>query len=104
MERAILEVLYLVPQKQGLEECRYLIEGLRTLRPKLLQTLLENCTSIKVNRLFLLFAEHLQLPCLQFLDIEKVNLGSGNRHLVANGKLDKKYLLTIPKNLFDDET
>lgn len=50
----MLELLYLVPKEQSLEEAKYLMEGLMTLRSKLLQTLLEQCQSIKVKRCFAL--------------------------------------------------
>lgn len=56
-ERAILEALYLVPKKQDFQECYYLMEGLMDMRPKVLQSLLEECKSVKVKRLFLFMAE-----------------------------------------------
>src|ERR1700722_1248222 len=40
-ERAFLEVLYLVPQQQNIQECYYLLENMIDLRPSLLQSLLE---------------------------------------------------------------
>ncbi len=47
--RAILECLYLSPKHQELIECYELI-GINYLRPKSVQGLLENCSSIKVMR------------------------------------------------------
>lgn len=103
-ERAILEVLYLAPQHQSLQESKYLLENLTTLRPRVLQGLLDACTSIKVNRLFLLLAEHLQLPCVKHLNLDNVKLGSGNRSLIKGGQLHNKYKITIPHNLLTDES
>lgn len=52
-ERAILECLYLVPKKKaGYDECQYLMEGLFTLRPSVLQNLLDQCHSPKLKRQF----------------------------------------------------
>jgi hypothetical protein len=42
-ERAALEILYLVPNKQSFEEASKLIETLTQLRPNLVQSLLEKC-------------------------------------------------------------
>jgi len=49
-----MEMLYLVPQKQTLNESSLIMENLVSLRPKIVQALLENCNSIKVKRLFML--------------------------------------------------
>lgn len=96
-ERAILEFLfYQTIDEAGYEHVRLLFEGLGTLRPELVQTLLEKCTSVKVKRLFLHFAELHRHPWLQQLDLTKVSLGSGKRVLVRGGRLDPKYLITVP--------
>jgi hypothetical protein len=96
-ERAIIEVCYLVPQQQGYEEARLLMEGLQTLRPKLLQFLLEKCESIKAKRLFLHLAEACQLPWFDQLDLSKIDLGKGKRSISKGGVLDSKYQLIVPK-------
>ena len=51
--RAMLECLYLAPEKQELMECYELMEGLTNLRPQQVNELLEACSSVKVKRLFL---------------------------------------------------
>jgi hypothetical protein len=58
--------------------------------------LLEKCTSVKVKRLFLHLAELHRHPWVRQLDPTKVDLGSGKRALVPGGKLDPKYLITVP--------
>jgi hypothetical protein len=40
------------------------MEGLNTLRPDLVQELLEKCSSVKVKRLFMHLAEQFQHPWL----------------------------------------
>jgi hypothetical protein len=51
-ERAIMEMLYLVPQKQTLSEISLIMEHLAGLRPAVVQDLLENCNSVKVKKAF----------------------------------------------------
>jgi hypothetical protein len=97
--RAILECLYLAPQRQELIECFELMEGLNNLPPKQVQTLLENCNSIKVNRLFLYMAEKAAHSWFSYLDLKNINLGSGKRSIVKNGVYIDKYKITIPKEL-----
>ena len=45
-EHAIMEVLYLVPAEETFEEATLLMEGLTTLRPRLVQSLLEQSRSV----------------------------------------------------------
>ncbi len=96
-ERAILELLYLVPAQQQYEESRLLFEGLRTLRPDLIQSLLEACTSIKVKRLFLHLADATNQPWLGELKFKKISLGKGKRVIGEGGHFDSKYGLSVPK-------
>jgi len=42
-ERAMMEVLYSVPAEETYDEAKLLMEGLTTLRPRVVQTLLERC-------------------------------------------------------------
>ncbi len=98
-ERAILECLYLAPQKQELLECYELLEGLNNLRPSIFQKLLEACQSIKVKRLFLYMAEKAGHEWFQYLDIKKIDLGTGKRSIVKSGVYNAKYKITIPKEL-----
>jgi hypothetical protein len=97
-ERAVLEMLYYVPSKQGFDEALKIMEGLLGLRPTLVQELLEQCRSVKVKRLFLYMAEKLQLPWFSKLNLKSVDLGSGKRVIVKGGVLDKKYKITVPED------
>jgi hypothetical protein len=97
--RAMFEALYLVPKHQELFECYELMEGLNNLRPKIVQELLEHCTSIKVKRLFLYLAEKCNHDWLEFVDLSNVDLGSGTRSLVKNGVYIDKYKITVSKEL-----
>lgn len=60
-ERAVLEMLYDVGTRQGLEEARNVFDGLRNLRKEMLGKLLACCTSVKAVRLFLTWARETQV-------------------------------------------
>lgn len=98
-ERAIFELLYLIPKYQTWGETDLIFENLVSLRPKEVQTLLENCSSIKVKRMFLFFAERHNHQWFKKLYLKKIDLGSGDRLVHKKGKLDKKYRITVPKSL-----
>ncbi len=98
-ERAILELLSLIPQEQSFDEAVLLFESLRTLRPFLVQQLLEQCRSIKVKRLFLYFAEMTHQPWFKDLQTAKINLGKGKRVIGEGGVFNNKYHLSTPKIL-----
>jgi hypothetical protein len=98
-ERAILELLDEVPDRETFHQANMLFEGLRNLSPRKLQPLLEGCRSVKVKRLFLWFAERHQPQWLSAVDREGIDLGKGKRMLVKNGKLDPKFKITVPESL-----
>ena len=95
-ERAILEMLHLVPLKVGFDEARLVMGNLVTLRPEVVQGLLEACRSVKVKRLFLYMAENQEHAWLSQVDLSKVDLGKGKRMIVPNGRYDAKYRITVP--------
>ena len=95
-ERAMMEVLYGVPQVDSYEEARLLMDGLTTLRPRVVQTLLENCASVKVKRLFMLLAENCNHAWVPKVDLSKVDFGKGKRTLVKGGRFNPKYKITVP--------
>lgn len=96
-ERASIEMCHLVPHRQGFDETEKIMENLATLRPKVIQSLLEQCHFIKVKRLFLYFADKVNHAWFHDLNLTEINLGSGERQIVDKGVLDKKYLITVPK-------
>jgi hypothetical protein len=98
-ERALLELLDELPRRESFHQVDMLVEGLRTLSPRRIQTLLADCKSIKVKRLFFWFAERHQPSWLKQIDRASVDLGTGKRMLVKGGKLDQKYLITVPDDL-----
>ena len=77
--------------------------GATTLRPDIVSRLLKDCKNIKVKRLFLWFAQKHNHEWFGRLNLSGVNLGSGKRVIQKDGKLDTKYLITVPKENDDKE-
>ncbi len=96
-ERAFIELLDELPHKETFHMADVIMEGLVNLSPRRLQSLLENCTSVKVKRLFFFFAERHQHKWLAYIKYKKINLGKGKRLLVKGGKLNSKYQITVPE-------
>jgi hypothetical protein len=99
--RAIMECLYLAPEKQPLLEVYEMMEGMNNLRPDVVQKLLEECRSIKVKRLFLFLAEKSGHDWFRFLKPDHVGLGEGKRSIVKNGVYVSKYQITVPRELVE---
>jgi len=95
-ERAIMELLYLVPSRQPYEEALQLMGTLTTLRAEIVQNLLENCNSIKVKRVFMVMAREFGYSWFDKIDKSKINFGKGKRQLIKGGVLDPEYQITIP--------
>lgn len=98
-ERAVLELLDELPERESFHQVDALMEGLSDLSPHRLQTLLEACASVKVKRLFLFFADRHRHAWRSRLDVSRVHLGSGKRVLVKGGRLDPTYHITVPSDL-----
>ena len=96
-ERAILEELRLAQTNAAIEHSLQLMENLVTLRPQLVQELLEACQSIKVKRLFLWSAERAQHAWVEDLNVDRLELGSGKRQLYKGGRFNAKYQITVPE-------
>lgn len=100
-ERAILEALYLSPKHADLVEVYQTFEGLTNLRPKLMQSLLEDCSSVKVKRLFLYMAKKAGHQWANFIKTGHIDLGKGKRSLDKGWVYIKDYQITVPKELAD---
>jgi hypothetical protein len=98
-ERAILECLYMTPNKIDMVECYQVFEGLTNLRPRLLQELLETCNSVKVKRLFLYMADKAKHQWLSFIDPSKISLGRGDRSIAKGGVYSPQFHISVPKEL-----
>lgn len=98
-ERAIFELLSDVGERSGIsfEFVAEIFASLTSLRPSIIQPLLENCPNLKTKRLFLFLAEYFSHPWLKYIQTQEINLGSGKLQIVKNGVYNSKFLITIPK-------
>jgi len=95
-ERAIMEQMCKARGNADIMHAYQLMEGLSTLRPDLVQELLENCRSIKVKRVFLWSAEIAGHAWFERLESSRVDLGKGKRQIYKGGQFNKKYQITVP--------
>ncbi len=100
-EKAILEVLASSPNSVTIEHANELMQGLVNLSPRKLDPLLDACCNIKVKRLFFWLAKRQNYPWFKKLNADKYELGSGKRVVAKGGKLDKDYLITVPRHMVD---
>ena len=73
--------------------------ALASLRPRRLATLLAACRSIKVRRLFFVFADRHGHGWRNHLDASTIDFGSGPRALVDGGRLHPDYRISVPETL-----
>lgn len=103
-ERAYLEVLMDVPKTISFEHADQLLQGMTTLSPRRMEQLLRKCTNVKVRRLFYWMAERHSFSWLKKLlspeALDELGLGSGNRVVAKGGRLDAKYRITVPEEMW----
>ncbi|MCH8543865.1 MAG: type IV toxin-antitoxin system AbiEi family antitoxin [Alcanivorax sp.] len=102
-EQAFMEVLSGVPNVVSFEHADNLMQGMSALSPRRLDVLLRASRHIQVKRLFFFFADRYGYAWRKRLDPEHYDLGSGKRSIVAGGKLDRTYLITVPRSFHGSE-
>ena len=65
--------------------------------PQKVEALLKQCSSEKVKRLFLYFAEKAEHIWFKYIKTHEIDLGKGKRSLAKNGIYVPKYQITVPK-------
>ena len=95
-ERAILEAMDELPDKESFHTVDMVFESLTTLRPKMLTGLLHSCRKIKVKRLFFVFADRHGHSWRKRLDAEQFDLGSGDRAMIKGGSIHPRYRIVVP--------
>ncbi len=98
-ERAVLELLDELPDRESFHQVDKLIEGLANLSPRHLEHLLLDCRNVKVKRLFFFFADRHRHAWLRHINRSAINFGKGKRMLVRGGKLNTQYQITVPEDL-----
>ncbi len=96
-ERAFIELLYDVPNAVNFEHADEIMQGLVTLSPRKLNSLLSFCKSIKAKRLFFWFANRYAYSWQDKLDSTQFDFGKGKRVIQKGGRLDSRYLITVPE-------
>jgi Transcriptional regulator, AbiEi antitoxin, Type IV TA system/Transcriptional regulator, AbiEi antitoxin N-terminal domain len=99
-EKACLEMLMDVPASVSFEHADELMQGLTSLSPRKLEVLLGACRNVKVKRLFFWLAERQGYFWVKKLDHTDFDLGKGKRVVAKGGRLDNKYLITVPEHLY----
>ena len=98
-ERAILEALDELPRHASFDNLDKIFEGLVSLRPRQLTALLGACRSVKVRRLFFVFADRHGHGWRKHLDTSAIDFGSGPRALVEGGRFHPAYRISVPATL-----
>ena len=98
-ERAILEALDELPRHASFDNLDKIFEGLVSLRPHKLTALLSTCRSVKVRRLFFVFADRHRHGWRKHLDATAIDFGSGPRALVEGGRFHPVYRISVPETL-----
>ena len=99
-EKAFLEMLMDVPETVSFEHADELMQGLTSLSPRKLEVLLGACRHVKVKRLFFWLADRQGYSWLKKLNYQDFDLGKGKRVIAKGGKLDNKYLITVPGHFY----
>ncbi len=74
------------------------MENFTSLRPEILQNLLEKGCSFKARRVFLFLAERIKHAWFHELNISKLSLGNHKIQIQKRGIFNAKYLMTVPKD------
>lgn len=104
IERAILEAIDELPNYETFHNVDVVFESLTTLRPHLLTELLQDCTSVKVKRLFFVFADRHRHAWRKRIDPSGFYLGRGDRALVKGGALHPDYRIVVPSQFVTRKT
>ena len=102
-EQAFLECLIFAPKSYSYMDLYYVMEQLTTLRSDVVQHLLETLDNNRVKRMFLYMAEKAGHFWFEELHPEKIDVGTGKIQAAANGTFNRKYNMTIPKDLEEYE-
>ena len=98
-ERAIFEALDELPRHASFDNIDKIFEGLVSLRPRRLAALLSACRSVKVRRLFFVFADRHGHDWREYIDASAIDFGSGPQALVDGGQFHPVYRISVPETL-----
>ncbi len=102
-ELALFELLSRVKEKADFFIADKYFESVTVLRPALINELLQACIHIQTKQLFIWFADRHSRQWSSKIDQEKIDLGRGKRSIIKGGILDKRYNITVPREMMRDE-
>jgi len=102
-ERAILELIDELPNKESFHIVDSIFEGLVNLRPAELNRLLKSCKKIKTKRLFFVLADKHLHGWSKYVDPADFDLGVGPRALVKGHVMHPRYRISVPENLMPQD-
>jgi len=102
-ERALLEWASLLEGEADWRHFYEVMEGMPSLRPKLVQAMLKACRSVKAKRIFLWMGKRLDASWYRAVkrDMSGIDLGKGKRQLIPGGALDTEYQITVVREISD---
>ncbi|NOQ32106.1 MAG: hypothetical protein GQ570_13395 [Helicobacteraceae bacterium] len=103
VELALFELLSQVKDESDFLVVDKYFESATVLRTELLNELLDASTNIQTKRLFMWFADRHSHQWNSKLNRDNINLGSGKRSIIKGGAFDKKYNITVPKEMLNNE-
>ena len=103
VELALFELLTQVKDESDFSVADKYFESATILRPELVNALLQSCTHIQTKRLFMWFADRHAHQWSRNIDRDDIDLGSGKRVIIKGGALDKKYKITVPREMTYNE-
>ena len=95
-ELAAYEVVDAIGKHITFEHASELFQGLVNLSPRKVQSILERSASVQTNRVFLFISQYHGHKWAERLDESSINLGSGKRSVVENGRYNERYQITVP--------
>ena len=95
-ERALLEVLVDLRSAADFDYVDAVFGSVTLVSPPLMTEVLVACQSIKLRRLFFVFADRHPHGYLRLMNRSLIDLGSGPRTLIKGGKIHPQYRITVP--------
>lgn len=98
-ELAAYEVVDAIGRHIRFEHAAELFQGLVNLSPRKVQSLLSRSQAVQTNRVFLFLSHYHGHQWAKRLVESRINLGSGKRQVVRQGRYDERYKITVPRSL-----
>lgn len=98
-ELAAYEVVDAIGKQIRFEHAAELFQSLVNLSPRKVQLLLSRSRAVQTNRVFLFLSHYHGHQWAKRLDESQIELGTGKRQVVTQGRYDEQYKITVPESL-----